>query len=105
VKVKEHISLSHCNHVIRVLVMPCSDVLLAADETEVTVSQDDSSGIDDEDEGEGDADDDGDDDDDDKEWMNEASDMSLLDSSHVLTTRQVTVVYVAFIHRLPFMLP
>lgn len=76
------------------------DILLAADETEVTASQDDSSDIDDDDDNDddnddedNDAEDDDDDDDDDKEWMNEASDVSLLDSSHVLTTRQHALLH------------
>ena len=88
-----------------VLVTLCSAFHLADEETEVTASQEDSSDTDDDD-----ADDDDDDDDDneaeeeededDKEWMNEASDASPLDSSNVLNTRRVTVVYIAIVRTL-----
>jgi len=89
------------NHIV---IDACPAMQLAAEETEVTASQDDSSDVGDDDDNDGDADDDNDDDDDDddddeydKEWMNEASDVSPLDSSNVLTTRQVTAVYVTMI--------
>jgi len=54
---------------------------LAVDETEVTASQPDSSDDDD--------DDDDDDIDDDKEWMSEGCDVKQLNSTSLLTTRQV----------------
>jgi len=75
--------------------MWCPVMQLAAEETEVTASQDDSSDIDDDvDDDEAEIDDDNEYD---KDWMNEASDMSRLDNTNVLTTRQVTVGFVAII--------